>query len=97
MKFNEDVILKQDAPVAPVMTKVDSTPCTATPTTVSGLVAKPEDSPVYAAALAFCNSFPAEKNGSMCDSLRKAENEKLCDARSQDGDGRRDGVSVQVL
>ncbi len=68
--FSADVILKQTIPTDPDMELIDSAPCSATPTTVLAFVDKPEDNTTYSAALASCNSFPAEKSVNMCDDLR---------------------------
>ena len=73
VNFATDPVLSLAQPTAPDVTTLDSTPCTATPTTVLGLTDRPEDNSVYGAALSACNSFPAEKSGNMCDSLRGQE------------------------
>ncbi len=73
--FTTDLILKATAPTAPDMTTIDDTGCTATPTTVLNYVDKPEDNTTYAAALASCNVFPAEKSANMCDVLRNVEHD----------------------
>ena len=71
--FTTDAMLSQAEPTGPDMATIDSTACTATPTTLIGYVAKPETSAVYTDAVKACAATPAEKAASMCDGLRDDE------------------------